>query len=79
MNLIGYSPNGLGVANGTIVMALLDHLLADGVLRPRDVRTILNKAVAELEPRQANVAVKDAISIIRVAMLPRFEKGIKKD
>ena len=79
MNLIGHTPNGLGIANGAIMMALLDHMLADGMIRPMDVRTILTKAADGLAPWSNIIAVKDAQAVIRDKMLPRFAQKTRKE
>jgi hypothetical protein len=80
MPLIGHSPNGLGIANGVVVIAFLDQMLADGMLRPHQVRTLLNNAIDGLKPLATrSIGVQDALNIIREEMLPRFEQRIKED
>ena len=76
MTKLSYS-HGLAVANGTILMALLDHLISDGVMRPHDVRTVLSAALDDLRPRQNITSVKEAIGIIESGMLPKFAKFAK--
>ena len=62
-----------------MVTALLDQLLADGMLRPHQIRAILNSAIDGLKPLATrSVGVQDALNIIREEMLSRFEGGIIK-
>ena len=79
MHFSARTMNGPTVASGAILMALLDHMLADGMLRPIDVRNILNGAISGLKPNANTESVGDAIAIIRDQMLPRFQQGLKKD
>jgi hypothetical protein len=80
MPLVGHSPNGLGIANGVVVIALLDQMLADGMLRPHQVRRLLNNAIDGLKPLATrSIGVQDALDIIREEMLSRFERDIKED
>ena len=68
MPLVGHSPEGLGIANGVVVVALLDQF-----------RAILNSAIDGLKPLATrSVGVQDALNIIREEMLSRFERGIIK-
>ena len=79
MPLVGHSAEGLGIANGVVVMALLEQLLADGMLRPHQIRAILNSAIDGLKPLATrSVGVQDALNIIRQDMVSRFEPGIIK-
>ncbi len=78
MNL-SKGPNGIAIAGTTILMTLFDHLLADGILRPTDVRNILTKAVNDMAGQTGTVGVTDAMDLIRSDMLPRFRDALKKD
>jgi hypothetical protein len=75
LSLVGHSPNGIGIANSTILACLLDHFINANRLTKSEARDILMRATDELTPHQKNVAVKDALDIIsRISV--RFEQNV---
>ena len=79
MDLVGRSPNAIGIATGAVLMGLFDYLLENNMIRPHDIGIILNKAADGLAPRANISSVKEAVGIIRGDMLKRLEKSVKKD
>ncbi|MGZ3309256.1 MAG: hypothetical protein ACXU8R_12120 [Xanthobacteraceae bacterium] len=73
-NLIGHSPNGIGIANSVVLACLLDHLVNADHLTKSKVRGILMRATDELAPNRNNIAVKDALDIISKISV-EFEKN----
>ena len=63
---------GLNVANGLIIMGLMDALIAKGVLSTGEVRGVLQNAIATLTPKVNIASASEAITIIRDRMLPEF-------
>ena len=57
------------VANGAISMAVLDTLIAKGVLTKSDARGALEWALVSLEARSNMSAVREAIDIIHEMLL----------
>ena len=65
--------NGLSVANGMILTALLDVLIAKDVIDRGDVREILVGCLTTLDSQKAIItSQKDAAEFIRSSLLPHF-------
>jgi hypothetical protein len=72
INFLGYSAQGIAVANGATTLALLELLVERKVLAPADVRTLIGNGIECLEPRINVGAVAEAVSLMRDNMLPLF-------
>jgi hypothetical protein len=64
LRLVGHSSNAIGIANSTIVVCLLDHLINAGQLTKLEARGILTRASDELRPHRGVAAVGEALTII---------------
>lgn len=74
LNYLGISAQGIAVANGVTTLALLEVLVERKVLTRADVREILTRGIACLEPRVNVAAVSEAVGLMRERMLPLFEE-----
>jgi hypothetical protein len=64
-DMIGHSPNGMGLANTAVLAALIDHLITKDVIGLEDAVSILDAAYSELAPNQSITSAMDAMAIIR--------------
>ena len=75
INFLGCSAQGIAVANGATTLALLEHLVERKILTCGDVRAILMRGIACLEPRSNVRTVAEAVDLMRNHMLPLFPEG----
>ena len=73
MDLHGHAPNGMALANGTILMGLINHLIAKNTVSADDIRSIMDdaikgiasgnnrKSVASIEARTIINKMRDSI------------------
>ena len=62
----------LSIAEGAVLIALLEKLVERQILTKPDIRSVLADAVHELETRKAILPVKQAIDIVSDFYVPRF-------
>ena len=67
MDLHTYVTNGLALANGTILMGLINHLVAKQVIMPDEIRDIMNEAIKGVSSGDSggSVASTEAGTIIK--------------
>ena len=78
-DLIGFSPNALGLVGTGVAVELLETLVDKGILSNADARGILERASASFAKREktdSNCA--DAMRLIREALLPHFPEGSRR-
>ena len=74
MNFLGCSAQGIAMANGVTVLALLERLVERKILTCEDVRAILKSGIDCLEPRSKVRTIAEAVHLMRDQMLPLFAK-----
>ena len=72
MNFLGCSAQGIAMANGVTVLALLERLVERKILTCEDVRAILKSGIDCLEPRTNVRTIAEAVHLMRDQMLPLF-------
>ena len=72
INFLGCSAQGIAVANGATTLSLLENLVERKILTSSDVRAILTRGIACLEPRINVRTVAEAVHLMRDHMLPLF-------
>lgn len=65
----------IGNATSAVLIALLQTLIAKGVLSNTEVRTLLGKAASDLGPHDYTAPVKGAIGVILDDILPQFPEN----
>jgi hypothetical protein len=74
LNFLGCSAEGIAVANGVTTLALLEVLVEKKILTRADVREILSRGSACIEPRVNVGSVREAVKLMRERMMPLFEE-----
>ena len=72
INFLGYSAQGIAVANGATTLALLERLVERKILTRADVRAVLESGIECLEKRKNVHSVAEALHLMRDQMLPLF-------
>ena len=72
LNFLGCSAQGIAVANGVTMLALLEVLVERKILTQADVREVLTRGITCIEPRVNVGAVNEAVHLMREKMLPIF-------
>jgi hypothetical protein len=72
---LGHTPNGMGLATTAVLGALLDTLIAKGILNRPDAVDILHHARAALAPDYTITPVTDAMDIVS-KLAKRFQDHV---
>jgi polyhydroxyalkanoate synthesis regulator phasin len=69
--MVGYSAHGIALANGTILIELIDALIKNGALSRDDARGVIQRADMALAPKHT-VSSTEARRLIKERILARF-------
>lgn len=62
----------IGCATSAVLVSLLRTLMEKKILSPAEVRALLTKAAAEIQPHQYTAPAKGAAGVILDELLPTF-------
>lgn len=74
ITFLGCSAQGIAVANGVTMLALLERMVERNILDRADVRAILQSGIDCLEPRTNVRTIAEAVHLMRDHMLPLFKE-----